>query len=121
MSLPIAELNGKDVDELEQIVLSKLRENPGSAFTFDELADLISGKFDVEKEARWSRVVSRTEVFDFIRMVYRRLSMADACLASLVAEGKVKKRSVKSPPPEQDFSALPGYITYYCLAEENGK
>ncbi len=40
---------------------------------------------------------------------------------TVVAEGKVKKRSVKSPPQEQDFSALPGYMTYYCLAEENGK
>ena len=53
-------------------------------------------------------------------MVYRRLSMADACLASLVAEGKVKKVSIRSPQEEQDFSALPGYTDYYYLAEENG-
>ena len=57
-------------------------------------------------------------------MVYRRLSMAglsmaDACLASLVAKGKVKKVSIRSPQEEQDFSALPGYTAYYYLAEKN--
>ncbi len=120
MSISVAELKGKDADELEQIVLAMLKQNPGNAFAFDELADMISGKFDVEKEVRWSRVVSRSEVFDFIRIVYRRLSMAEACLGSLVAKGKVKKVSIRSPQEEQDFSALPGYTTYYYLAEENG-
>ena len=120
MSMSVAELNGKDDDELEKTVLAKLKQNPGNALTFDELADLISGKFDVEKEVRWSRVVSRSEVFDFIRMVYRRLSMADACLASLVSKGEVKKVSIRSQQEEQDFSALPGYTTYYYLAEEKG-
>lgn len=119
MSLAVSELDEKDSGELEQIMLSKLKGDPARAYSFDELADLICGQFDVEREVRWSRVVSRAQDFDFLREIYRRLSLTGACLSSLVASGKVKARSVERPPREAVQGASPEYTVYYRIAESN--
>ena len=119
MSLPVKELNAKDTVELENIILSHLKGSPETAYTFDEIADIVSGKFDVESEVRWSNVISRAKAFEFIRKVYRRLALVDSCLASLVASGTVRAKSIGEPSKEPVYRTVPVYTTYYYIAGED--
>ncbi len=114
MSFPVDELITKTTVDISEKILNLFGNHPEEAMSFDDIADVLLGEFDIEKVNAW-RPYSGMWIYRNVRKIYNRLSIVTVALAELVSAGKLKTFTV-----EEDLNGPLGgishfYESYYAL------